>query len=277
MVWTPSGVQTCFAKKTIQQLTNLQAGDHIEWEIAGKQAIITKLYPRKNALIRPYISNLEQLVIMLTSVPQPDLMLVDKLLIGCKIYGIEPMIVVNKSDVLQPGFYDDLLCQYGHAVKSILLTSAKTKEGLSGLKEKLQGKLTAFCGQSGVGKSSIISALFGVDLKTDALSLKSSRGKNTTRETEIFVFEQNTLVADTPGFSMLHYDDFDPSHLKGYYDEFEPFARLCLYSNCNHVKESVKECGVKQAVLENKINTKRFERYQILYEKLNEIWRKKYD
>ena len=271
-------VANCFARGNIKTLANLQAGDHVELAANGNGYVVQKLLPRKNQLTRPYISNLDQLVIVVSHLPKPDLLLTDKLLIGCKYHGITPILVVNKADTLPPGFYDDILCQYGFAVEHILLTSAKTGQGVQELKELLSGKLTAFSGQSAVGKTSLINNFFpNLHLKTDGLSKRIQMGKNTTRDTQIFVAENGTLIADTPGFNMLHYEELDPNDLKNYYEEFQNFSHLCYYNNCNHMKENPTTCAVLQALGENKINQKRYERYVELFNSLQQTWRKKYD
>ena len=277
-VWLENKVVNCMARGSIKQTSNLQAGDQVEVEHIGNDYVISKLLPRKNQLTRPYISNLDQLIIVLTSAPKADFSLVDKLLIGCQIYGITPILVVNKSDILPKGFYDDVLCQYGFAVQHILLVSSKTGEGVQELQTLLQNNLSAFAGQSAVGKTSLLNAIFpNLNQKTDGLSKRIQMGKNTTRDTQIFVYNQNTFIADTPGFSVLRYEEMNPTHLREYYPEFAPYAKYCLYSDCGHVKEPEKECGVLQAVRENKINRKRYERYVDLYQKTTESWRKKYD
>lgn len=268
----------CMARGGIKQDAKLQAGDHVELQQIGDDIIITKLFPRKNQLTRPYISNLDQLIIVISSVPKPDFLLVDKLLIGCQIFGIEPILVINKSDILPKGFYDEVLCQYGFALKKILLVSAKTGEGVQELKQLLDNKLSSFAGQSAVGKTSLLNAIFpNLNQKTDGLSKKIQMGKNTTRDTQIFVYDKNTLIADTPGFSVLRYEEMDPAQLRDYYPEFAEHSKFCLYNDCRHISEKEHTCGVLQALKENKINQKRYNRYVELYEKNLQSWRKKYD
>ena len=266
----------CPARGNIKTEANLQAGDMVELQNIDGTNIITKLLPRKNSLTRPYISNLDQLIIVISPLPKPDLTLVDKLLIGCTIHNITPIIVVNKSDLSDDNWFLSIKEQFKQVVEHILFTSTKTGDGISEVKQLLSGKLSAFCGQSAVGKSSLINSLsqHTLNLKTDGLSKKINVGKNTTRDTQIFVFEHNTLIADTPGFNMLHYYEFEPASLKTYYPEFLPFANSCTYTNCNHVSESEELCAVKQAVNNNKINKSRYERYTQLYLKMKESWRK---
>lgn len=251
-------------------------GDIVFVEEVEKEFVITNLKPRKNSLIRPYISNIDQLIIVISTLPKPDFLLVDKLLIGCIINQIEPVIVVNKSDIIDNNFYNSVKEQYDSSVKHILLTSAETKNGVEQLKELLQGKLTAFCGQSAVGKSSLINAIFGnLNLKTGELSQKINVGKNTTRQTQIFMLNNNSFVADTPGFNMLDYHELEPSELKGYYAEFVKYNNKCQFNNCNHINET--NCAVLKDLNNGLINKERYNRYVELYNKLLEIWRKRYD
>lgn len=269
-------VYECKARGNIKQNAKLQVGDLVFVELIEKDYVITKLQPRKNSLMRPYISNIDQLIIVISTLPKPDLLLVDKLLIGCQINHIEPVIVVNKSDLMDNSFFHSIKEQYTTGVTHILLTSAETKEGVAELKELLQGKLTAFCGQSAVGKSSLINAIFGnLNLKVGELSQKINIGKNTTRQTQIFVLNNNAFVADTPGFNMLDYYELEPSDLKNYYAELVNYNNLCYFNNCNHINET--NCKVISDVNDGVINQQRYLRYVELYNKLLEHWRKKYD
>ena len=233
--------------------------------------------PRKNSLVRQYIANLDQLVIVVSCVPKPDLSLVDKLLIGCIIYDIEPVLVINKTDIAKPAFVSQIIEQYEPVINSIITTSSYTKAGIDTLKQVLKNKLSAFCGQSAVGKTSLINAIFGnLNLKTDSVSKKIQIGKNTTRSTQIFSFDDNTYIADTPGFNMLHFENIEHTELKKYFLEFEKFE-TCQFTDCNHINADASKCAVMQAVTSGKINQDRFDRYKELYLKLYDIWRKKYD
>lgn len=250
----------------------------MEIEKINEEYVIEKMLPRKNCLIRPYISNLDQLVIVISTLPKPDFLLIDKLVISCAINNINPILVVNKSDIVDIEFYNKVKQEYKHVIKHILLTSTFTGEGIKELKKLLENNLTAFTGQSAVGKTSLINKIFpGFNLKTGELSKKLKIGKNTTRDTVIYPYNNNTLIADTPGFNMLHFNELDYKELKNFYPEFNEFSQNCRFSNCTHVKQEIKNCGIMQALEENKINKERFDRYLMLYDVLYENWRRKYD
>ena len=166
--------------------------------------VITKVLPRKNELIRPKVTNIDQLLIVVSPVPKPDLMLVDKLIINCFINNIEPILVINKSDITSSQQIEDLKEQFEQVVKKIIVVSALKQNNIQELKSVLQNKTSVFAGQSAVGKSSLLNAIDPqINQATNILSKKVERGKHTTRECTIFVLENNILIADTPGFSML--------------------------------------------------------------------------
>ena len=267
----------CLARGVIREIANLQAGDEVEFAKDGKIFVINKLMPRVNQLTRPYISNLTQLIIVIAPLPKPDFLLIDKLIIGCEINNIDPIIVVNKMDIAEIDFYDNVVAQYEHSVEHILKTSATEKQGIEALVALLANNLSAFCGQSAVGKTSLINAIFkNLNLKTDGLSRKINMGKNTTRHTEIYVFDNNTFIADTPGFNMLFHYDIGAENLRDYYYEFNNYAKNCAFKNCSHVNEEKASCGVKQAVDSGKVNKDRYERYAGLYKQMKKEEENKY-
>ena len=268
-------VLECSCLKTIRR-DRLVIGDIVtikENEYAKDKYIITKVLPRKNVIPRPYVANLDKLLIILAIEPKPDLLLVDKLVIYCRLNNIEPIIVINKIDLASAGFVESIHSQY-LGIK-IFEISAKNEIGLNKIKSELSGAFSAACGQSAVGKSSFINALMpNLQLQTQGLSEKISRGKHTTRVNEIFVCD-DFLIADTPGFSSLDLN-IDYKDLCKYYPEFEDYIDNCKYLDCSHIKEG-KDCGVCRAISDGKINKDRYDRYIDLYQKLKEKWEKKYD
>lgn len=204
--------------------------------------------------------------------PQPDLYLIDKLYIYCLINNIEPILVINKSDLASSDFLDDIVNQY-YFLK-IIIVSAKEKINIKALADYIKGSLCALCGQSAVGKSSILNALMPkLNLETQELSHKIDRGKHTTRVNEIFI-EDQLMIADTPGFTSLELD-IDYRDLSDYYPEFN-IDKKCRYLDCSHVKEG-KDCVIFALVENGSINKKRYERYVDLYNLLKEKWENKYD
>lgn len=181
--------------------------------IKGNTAIIEKVYERKNVLIRPYVSNVDRLIIVVAPLPQPDWVLVDKLIINCYIENIEPVLCFHKSDLIDEKTIQESLKPYENEMKCIQTSVLKGKEGLAELYEVMDGKLSCFAGQSAVGKSSIINELFGREImEVCGLSEKVQRGKNTTRHIEIFDFGKGKVV-DTCGFSLMELENLNQKNL----------------------------------------------------------------
>lgn len=252
---------------------SLKVGDYVELEknnFAENKYIITNILPRKNSLIRPSIANLDQLIIVISSVPKPDLYLVDALLIYCKQHDIYPVIVLNKLDLFEKSFIDNIKAEYNNVVDKVLPISAKTGTGIKELEQILGGKLSAFAGQSAVGKSSILNAMAkDLNIPVQEVSHKIQRGKHTTRSTEIYLLG-DMLIADTPGFSMLDLIDFKFDELKYYYNDFVISSNNCKYTGCNHINAKASDCGVIKDVQENRISNARYQRYLKFFKDLKE-------
>ena len=183
-------------------------------------------------------------------------------------------MAVNKADE-DPANAKALAKQFRGAAEGVFVLSAGTGEGVEALKQALRGTVHAFGGQSGVGKSTLINRLYGLDLDTGGLSDRIDRGKHTTRRCELIQVEGGGGVLDTPGFSLLELRLIDPKELKGLYPEFLPYEGKCRFTPCAHHKEP--GCAVKEAVDQGLINRQRHERYCLLYEEMNERWRERYD
>ena len=267
----------CILSGLIKKNNKPLVGDVVEFSVNDydkDKNVITKILPRKNQLVRPYISNLDQLFIVLSKSPKPDYLLIDKLIIYAKINNITPIIVVNKSDILSEQEIAEIKEQF--PTYKILVVSAINKD-VTELKQLLVNKISAFAGQSAVGKSSLINAISpNLNLQTNGLSSKIERGQHTTRHNEIYIMDNNIYIADTPGFSMLSLD-LKPSELKDYYDDFKVFENDCRYVGCDHINSKAKDCGVVKAVEEGKICLSRFDRYCKIYSELKEKWERKYD
>lgn len=243
--------------------------------MVDKEGIIEEVEPRKTALVRPYVANMEAIVIVLAPLPKPDMLLVDKLIIGAIEQEVEPIICVNKADI--EGCEDvvkNVVADYEGLAK-ILVISTKSKQGIDELLSDIKGKYICLAGQSAVGKSSLINCILGeYRMKTDGLSVKGDRGKNTTRHVEIIQLEDGTKIADTCGFNMLEMPLFDPSNLSSYYVDFDEYLSGCKFKGCNHFLEST--CGVKKAVEQGKLSLERYDRYKQLYEDTKKRWEKRY-
>ena len=203
-----------------------------------------------------------------------DLMMVDRLMINAHRAHIDVQLVISKCD-LDEGGAQMIFSQYRGAGADPIRVSAKTGEGIEALRTRLAGRVHALAGQSGAGKSTLINALYGFKLETGGLSRKIDRGKNTTRSCELIVVPGGGMVLDTPGFSLLETDVFDPVEIKDSYPEFVPFEGQCFFQPCYHASEP--RCAVKAAVEEGTIDSERHARYAAILEDMRQRWRDRYD
>ena len=230
------------------------------------------MLPRKNALIRPPVSNIDCLVVTVSAAnPKADLGMTDMLLYLARKADIEPLLVINKADE-DAAEAEAIRAQYAQACP-VFVVSARTGEGLAPLREALKHTAHAFGGQSGVGKSTLINALYGTSLTTGSLSEKIERGRHTTRKCELLEIGDN-LVLDTPGFSLLEMDAEEPLEVPKRYPEFAPYAGKCRFEPCAHDKEP--GCAVRAAVAAGAIDSERYARYQALFEEMSHKWRDRY-
>lgn len=220
-------------------------------------AQLSEILPRKNLLVRPPVANVDQLLIVVSaSAPEPDWLLVDRLIISAKRMGIEPVPVLNKIDAADDSIMQSFLREY-HVFET-LTVSAETGEGIEALKERLKGRVSCFAGQSAVGKSSILNALIpDLHLETGGLSRKTDRGRHTTRHAELWPYE-NGAVLDTPGFSMYETECLEQHELDACYPEFRN-AGPCRFPGCMHLSEP--DCGVKPLLKTGELTKGRYERY----------------
>ena len=244
-------------------------GDKVEIQITDEEkseAVIEKILPRKNELKRPKVSNIEQVVFIISiKNPKPDLLMLDKQLAYVENLKIEPVIVINKIDLDEN--YKKIQELYTKIGYKVIATSAKQNIGISELKKQLKNKISVFSGNSGVGKSSIINALFEEDKTQEGeVSKKNKKGKNTTTDTKLYELEENTFIADTPGFSSFEISEIESNQLDKNFREFNNEIPSCEFVGCTHIKE--KNCGIKKAIEENRISKERYERYLKIYEEL---------
>ena len=254
-----------------------KVGDRVEL-IPGEgeeHGWICRILPRQNELVRPPVANIDVIVIVVAAAtPDPDLMMVDRLMLNARRAGIAVQLVINKSD-LNPDGAADIARQYRGAEVAPLKVCAATGEGLDELRRRLQGRVHALAGQSGAGKSTMINALYGLRLETGDLSRKIDRGKNTTRHSQLIPVAGGGMVLDTPGFSLLESDVFDPVELKESWPEFAPFEGQCYFQPCYHATEP--RCAVLDAVAAGEIDDRRHARYAALLEEMKMRWRNRYD
>ncbi len=252
-------------------------GDRVVFsDETGQDGYIEDILGRKNEMVRPPVANIDNLVIVLAaSRPKPDLLLADKLILQAEKNDARPVVCLNKTDASASDTEEDLKKQYGPY--EFLAVSARTESGIKELKDVLSGKTSAFAGQSAVGKSSLLNVLGSdIDLKTGTLSKKTSRGKHTTRQTELFYLKDiNAFAMDTPGFSIFDAVEIEESELGPLYREFLPCLGKCRFLSCLHANEP--DCAVKKAVEAGDIHPARYERYIMILNMLKEKREKKYD
>ena len=252
------------------------AGDMVVFRDNGDgNGFIISLLPRKNFLVRPPVANIDLLAMVVAPKdPLPYFYNIDLLSVIAEKNGIEPAIIISKSDLFD---CDEILDIYRKTNLKVVITSSEKGIGIDEAKELLSGKISVLCGASGVGKSTLINSIYpSLQLETGSLSEKIARGKNTTRTTELFRLGDNTYLADTPGFTAVNtelYCSLEPKELCSLFTEFDKFTSGCRYADCTHTKEE--ECGISDAVLNNQISKSRFESYKKLYFELKSIDRYK--
>lgn len=260
--------------KVKKQIGEIFIGDYVK--VNTSERVIEEVKKRKSQMIRPFVSNMDGIVIILAPIPEPNFLLVDKLIYGAIEQEIDVIICINKADL--DGYKelcDQVRSDYGK-VASILEICAKDGKGIAELLDLIKGKFYAFAGQSAVGKSSFINVIFDREvMQTGEISRKNEKGKNTTRHVEILEVDETTKIADTCGFDKLEMPPFDPRHFASYFTDFDDYVKDCKFLNsCRHIDE--KECGVKKAVEEGLISKDRYNRYRKLYEEIEKKWKNRW-
>lgn len=259
-----------------QKITPL-VGDRVEFTpLEDRTGMVDEILPRKNEFVRPAVANIEQLVMIVSkAIPVTDPFLIDRMTSLAEGKHCESVICINKCD-LEPA--DDLYEIYRTIGFPTVRVSAATGEGIEELSEIIAGKVCAFTGNSGVGKSSILNALEpGFSLSVGEVSEKLGRGRHTTRHVELFRLKNGAVVADTPGFSSFDTDQTEirkKDALAETFREFRPYLDECRFVGCAHVKE--KGCAVREAMKQGKIPPSRHASYVRLYEqaKTHKEWEK---
>ena len=235
---------------------------------------LEEILPRRSMLIRPSVANVDMLMLVVASVPAPDLLLCDKLILRAARGGMTPAICVNKID-LGDELEQSIREEYAGTQLRVFAASALTGEGIPALREAMRGKVTCLAGQSAVGKSSLINALLGLQLETGGLSRKTERGRHTTRRSEMMAAD-GMLVLDTPGFSLLELEDgIEPQDFAQLYPEYNELAGECRFQPCLHDREP--GCAVKEAVAAGRLSAVRWERYRELLSQVKENWKGRYE
>jgi ribosome biogenesis GTPase len=252
-------------------------GDDVEIELLDEEhqtGSITRIFPRKNELIRPASANVDQAVVVFAlSYPKPNLNLLDRFLLMMQTQEIPVVICFNKCDEQEETQISQIVSQYDGSGATVLVTSTVTGDGLDKLRELLTGKTTVMAGPSGVGKSSVMNILYPqAKMQTGEISDKIKRGKHTTRHTELFCIAKDTYIMDTPGFTSLQLPDIEKEELERYYPEFAGYEDTCRFLGCSHIHEP--DCGVKAALERGEISAGRYENYKQFYQEISQ--KKKY-
>lgn len=264
-VQTDDGPVTCRARGHMRRGLTPLVGDQVQISIEQGKGMLEQILPRKNAFIRPAVANLDLLVIFAANVnPVTEPFLIDRVAAIAGDQGVEVILCVNKTD-LDPA--DTLTGIYTRAGYTVISTSAETGAGVEQLRQRLKGKFSAFTGNSGVGKSSILNALEPtLALPVGQVSEKLGRGRHTTRHVQIYPLRDDILIADTPGFSSFDTDQMEgilKENLQYAFPEFAPFLGGCQFRDCSHRAEP--GCAVTEALSRGEIEKSRYESYLRLY------------
>ena len=269
-----SGIYACRARGIFRKDGKKPlVGDRVTIEVLDekdKEANLIELLPRKNALIRPAVANVDQaMVLFALRSPDPDATLLDRFLLRMAQQQVPVVICFNKLDLVEQSAaarWKDIYKACGYEV---FLISADREVGVAELKERLAGKTTVVAGPSGAGKSTLTNRIQDVvRMETGSLSEKLQRGKNTTRHAELLPLGENTFFCDTPGFTSLEMPEIPAEELDGYFPEFGPYRGTCRFPDCAHLQEP--DCAVRGAVENGAIPQERYQHYTRFYSELKE-------
>ncbi len=246
----------------------LFVGDEVLFEEAADGiGSIREILPRKNCFIRPPVANLDQIIIIMAlAKPEPNFLILDRLLVMAEKHQIDIAIGFNKKDLAKEGAMENASSIYSNVYPTAFFCGI-SGEGVDRLEQLLTGKKTAFAGPSGVGKSTLLNRLHGqASMETGVLSQKTSRGKHTTRHVELFEMPFGGFIFDTPGFTSFDILDAEEDELQHLFPEISPLIGKCRFSSCRHINEP--DCAVKAAVGEGRIHPSRYHSYESFYQEI---------
>ena len=271
-VQTGEGLVTCRGRGSLRKAHQTPlTGDMVEITVEKGKGMVEKILPRRNQFVRPAVANVDALVVFAANVnPITEPFLIDRVAAIAGDQEVEVILCVNKCD-LDPAV--DLVRIYRHAGFQVISASAETGAGVEQLRDLIRGKLVAFTGNSGVGKSSILNRLCPeLNLPVGEVSEKLGRGRHTTRHVELYHLGEETYVADTPGFSSFDTDQMDvmlKENLQYAFPDFGRYIGSCQFHDCSHRKEP--GCAVTAALAAGEIEASRYDSYLKLYEKASQI------
>ena len=261
-------------KKLRHQKLTPMVGDRVRFSPGEGEdnGWLEEILPRKSMMERPSVANADMLMLVVASVPQPDMMLIEKLILRAARGNMTPALCVNKID-LGEELAQKIREEYEGTQLRVFCASALTGEGVPALREAMRGKVTCLAGQSAVGKSSLLNAIFGLELETGGLSRKTDRGRHTTRRAEMMAVD-GMMVLDTPGFSLLELQQMEPQDFAQLYPEYNELAGECRFQPCLHDREP--GCAVHAAVDAGRLSAVRWARYRELLAEVKENWKGRY-
>ena len=271
-VQTDMGIITCRGRGHLRRGAEIPlTGDMVEITVEHGKGMIEKILPRRNRFIRPAVANMDALVVFASNVnPITEPFLIDRVAAIAGDQEVAVHICINKCD-LDPA--TDLVKIYRHAGFPVIQASTVTGEGVEKLRQLIAGKFTAFTGNTGVGKSSMLNALCPeLSLATGEVSEKLGRGRHTTRHVELYKLSDDTYVADTPGFASFDTDQMDvmlKENLQYAFQDFKPYLGNCQFHDCSHRAEP--DCAIRAAVEAGEIERSRYDSYLRLYEKSSQV------
>ena len=278
-VQLPSGREVvCLLRGRVRKEDVVLVGDRVRVSLTGDgRGVVEEVLARTNRLHRPPVANITRVVaVVALARPEPDLELLDRLLVVAEAAGLSPLVCFNKADLVKPEQVQPLVEIYRQAGYSVAVTSALTGYGLGPLREQLRGHVSTLSGPSGVGKSALINALCPeAGQATGEVSERLGRGRHTTRTVRLLPLPEGGLLADTPGFSRLDLSSITPRQLPGLMRDIARLSAGCRFgSGCLHVAEP--DCAVREAVQQGALAPSRYHHYRRLLEELTELEARRY-
>ncbi len=265
-------IYSCEARGKLKKVDIIPVvGDNVYITLLDEEkGVIEEILERKNYIKRPKIANITQIIYVLSmNMPKPDLLLLDKQLAFAEFLRINPIICINKIDLDKGEKTLEIEELYKSIGYRVIKTNAKIGKNIGEIERALKNNITAFSGNSGVGKSTLINSIFNKKItKEGIISNKNKKGKNTTTTIDLYKIDNNSYIADTPGFSTFDIYEIESKELHKYYRDFHNYITNCEYIGCNHVKEA--NCGIKDAVENGQISQMRYKNYCKIYSELKQ-------